>query len=44
MLAIVNMLLLLLGFLMRLCKQKPTRAGQAQLALANNRLTEVQEG
>jgi len=44
MLAIINMLLLLLGFLMRLRKQKRARVSQARLALANNPLTEAQEG
>ena len=44
MLAIVNMLLLLLGFFMRLRQQKRARVSQARLALANSPLTEAQDG
>jgi len=44
MLAVVNMVLLLFGFVMRLLKQKRARLRQARLALANHPLTEAQEG
>jgi len=37
------MLLLILGFLMRLRKQERDRAGQVQMAQANNPLAEAQE-
>jgi hypothetical protein len=44
MLAIVNMLLLLLGFLMRLRKQKQTRVSQPRLTLPSGQFTEAQKG
>jgi hypothetical protein len=43
MLAIVNMLLLLLGFLMRLRKQKRARVGQLRPTLAVEQITEAHE-
>jgi hypothetical protein len=43
MLAIVNMFLLLLGFLMRLHKQRRARAGQPPRSLAIDQITETQE-
>jgi len=43
-LAIVNMLLLILGFLMRLRKQKRTRAVTRQFDLAVKPLADAQEG
>jgi len=44
MLAVINMILLVLGFFMRLLKQKRARVSQARLALTNGPLTETQEG
>jgi hypothetical protein len=44
MLAIINMFLLLLGFLMRLHKQKRARVSQPRLTLANDQFTEAQKG
>jgi hypothetical protein len=44
MLAVVNMILLLLGFFMRLRKQKRASVSQARLALPNHPLTDAQEG
>jgi hypothetical protein len=43
-LAIVNMLLLLLGFFMQLHKQKRDRVSQPRLTLPNNQLTEPEKG
>jgi hypothetical protein len=44
MLAIVNMLLLLVGFLMRLLKQKRAMASQPQPSLAVEQFTQAQKG
>jgi hypothetical protein len=44
MLAVLNMIILLFGFLMRLRKQKRARVSQARLTLANDPLTEAHKG